>query len=280
MRRAEFWPSLVYVPAYGLAIVLVALLVVPIAVLGFSSSPSDLVMGAKHPLFAPALWLSLRTTLFSLAIVIAAGTPLAWWLSVTSSRFGRFVEVLVDLPVVIPPAVVGVALLQTFGRKGLLGSTLDAFCIGVPFTTGAVIMAQVVVSAPFFVQSTTNALRKVERDLLIVARTLGASPMRAFFHVAIPLALPGLLGGAALAWARSLGEFGATLLFAGNLSGVTQTMPLAIYTALESDLGAALAISLMLGGLGLVLLFALRVGPSVILRQSFGKEESRDVGGI
>ncbi len=162
----------------------------------------------------------------------------------------------------IPPAVIGVALLQTFGRRGLLGPSLDAVGVAVPFTESAVMLAQVVVSAPFFVQAAANAFRKVELDLLIVARTLGASRATAFFRVALPVALPGLVVGASLAWARSLGEFGATLLFAGNMPGETQTMPLAIFSALEADVRVAVVFSLVLAGLGAVLLLTLRLAPA------------------
>ena len=254
-------------PARVLSLALLSLLVLPMVALVLSSSPSDLAAGVRHPLFAPALSLSGRTTLVSLAIVIVTGTPLAWWLAAAPRRRAHVLELLVDLPIEIHPAVVGSALLQTFGRRGLLGPSMDALGISIPFTTTAVVMAQVVVSAPFYVQAAANAFRKVDLDLLVVARTLGASPTHAFFRVAVPVALPGLLGGAALAWARSIGEFGATLLFAGNLSGTTQTMPLAIYMALESDVRAALAISLVLAGVAVVLLFALRAGPGALSRQ-------------
>lgn len=250
-------------PATGLGLVLVVLLLLPIVALLSSSSPAELAAGTRHRLFWPALGLSIRTSLVSLGIVVATGTPLAWWLASASPRRTRVVEILVDLPIVIPPAVMGVALLQTFGRAGLLGPPLESLGLSIPFTTSAVVVAQVVVSSPFYVQAAATAFRRVDPDLLLVARTLGASPTGAFLRVAVPVALPGLLGGAALSWARSLGEFGATLLFAGNLSGTTQTMPLAIYSALESDVRAALAISLILAGVALVLLFALRVGPVV-----------------
>jgi molybdate transport system permease protein len=196
-------------------------------------------------------------------VTVLTGTPLAWWLATSSSRTARAVEVVVDLPIVIPPAVIGVALLQTFGRRGLLGPPLDALGVGVPFTERAVLLAQVVVSAPFFVQAAANAFRKVDLDILIVARTLGASPTRAFFRIAIPIARPGLVVGASLAWARALGEFGATLLFAGNLPGRTQTMPLAILSALESDVRVAIVFSLVLAALGTILLIGLRLAPSV-----------------
>jgi len=267
MRESDGRYGISRLPARALALALLSLLVLPMVALVLSSSPSELAAGVRHPLFVPALSLSVRTTLVSLAIVVVTGTPLAWWLAAAPARRAQVIELLVDLPIVIPPAVVGIALLQTFGRRGLLGPSMDALGISIPFTTTAVVMAQVVVSAPFYVQAAANAFRKVDLDLLVVARTLGASPTNAFFRVAVPVALPGLLGGATLAWARSIGEFGATLLFAGNLSGTTQTMPLAIYMALESDVRAALAISLVLAGVAVVLLFSLRAGPGALARR-------------
>jgi molybdate transport system permease protein len=228
-----------------------------------SSSPDALRAGAESPLFGPALMLSLRTTLVSVFVIVVAGTPLAWWIATAEHRLARVVEVVVDLPIVIPPAVVGVALLQAFGRQGLLGPVLGGVGMEVPFTERAVIAAQIVVSAPFFVQAAANAFRKVDPDTLIVARSLGASSNGAFFRVAIPIATPGLVVGTSLAWARALGEFGATLLFAGNLSGRTQTMPLAILTALESDVRVAVVFSLVLTALGSILLVALRLAPSL-----------------
>lgn len=243
------------------AVPMLGLLALPLVALVSASSPGEVLGGFRDPLVAPALWLSARTTLVSLGVVVGLGTPLAWWLSVAPPRLAKPVEVLVDLPIVVPPAVMGIALLQAFGRNGLLGPALDAVGAQVAFSTAAVVLAQIVVSAPFYVQSAAAAFRRVDPDLLIVARTLGQSPSGAFARVALPLALPGLVGGAALAWARALGEFGATLLFAGNLPGSTQTMPLAIYAALESDVLVAVALSLALAGAGVVLLAGLRLAP-------------------
>lgn len=242
-------------------VVLVGLLVLPLIALGLSASLDELRAGIAHPMFAPALWLSLRTTLVSLALTLVLGTPLSWWLATSRTRWARATEILVELPIVIPPAVVGVALLATVGREGLLGPALDTLGIALPFTQRAVVLAQLVVSAPFYVGAATNAFRKIEPDTLIVARSLGASPSSAFFRVALPIALPGLLAGASLAWARALGEFGATLLFAGNMGGRTQTLPLAIFSAMESDVQLAVVFSLVLAGVGALLLMALRVGP-------------------
>jgi molybdate transport system permease protein len=171
---------------------------------------------------------------------------------------------MVQLPIVIPPAVAGVAMLLAFGRRGLLAGWLYPEGWSVTFTTMAVVMAEVFVSAPFFVQAGTSAFRRIDVKLVIVAKTFGASPLRVFFRVALPLAAPGLIAGAIMSWARSLGEFGATLMFAGNLQGKTQTLPLAIYTALESDLRAAQALSIVLVSVA----FALLLGVRAALRSS------------
>ena len=248
--------------SFVLAMPMLVLLALPILALVFSSSPTDLAAGIEHPLFSPALSLSLRSTFLSLTFIILGGTPLAWWLAHSSGRLTSTAATLIELPIVLPPAVVGVALLQVFGRSGLFGDTLNAWGWQIPFTTLAVVLAQSVIAAPFYIQSATAAFRRVDSDLLLVARTLGQSRIGALIRVAIPLALPGLLSGAALAWARALGEFGATLLFAGNLSGQTQTMPLAIYTALESDVRAALALALVLAAAATFLLFSLRFLPT------------------
>jgi molybdate transport system permease protein len=248
------------------AAALVGLMVLPLVALALSSSVQDLRAAAADPMFAPALWLSLRTTLVSLALTLVMGTPLAWWLASSRSRAAGVVAVLVELPIVIPPAVVGVALLQTFGRRGLFGPALEGAGVVLPFTENAVVLAQLVVSAPFYVQAAANAFRSIDADTLIVARTLGASPGAAFRRVALPIALPGLIAGASLAWARALGEFGATLLFAGNMTGETQTMPLAIFSALESDVRLAVVFSLVLAGIGALLLVGLRVAPGWLRR--------------
>ncbi|MDE2763897.1 MAG: ABC transporter permease [Gemmatimonadota bacterium] len=248
------------------ALPMLAVVTVPVIALAGSSSPADIAAGARHPLFVPALWLSARTTLASVAVIVIAGTPLAWWLARAAGRSPRVAEVLVDLPIVIPPAVMGIALLQTFGPNGLLGPTLAALGIRLPFTTPAVVMAQVVVSAPFYVHGAAAAFRRLDDDLLIVARTLGQSPAGAFLRVAVPLALPGMVAGAALSWARALGEFGATLFFAGNFTGSTQTMPLAIYTALESDTRVAVALALVLAAASVLLLVPLRALPTLLSR--------------
>ncbi|HEX2732799.1 MAG TPA: ABC transporter permease [Polyangiaceae bacterium] len=243
---------------------LVLFLLLPLVALFHRTSISDFEVGLRHPLVGAALRLSLFTTLVSLGIVILFGTPLAWALARSEGRFARTVETAMQLPIVIPPAVAGIALLFAFGSRGLLAGWLYPKGWSVVFTTTAVVMAEIFVSAPFFVQAALSAFRRVDAKLVIVARTFGASPLQVFFRVAIPLAARGLIAGAAMSWARSLGEFGATLMFAGNLQGQTQTLPLAIYTALESDLRAAQALSVILVVVAFLLLMSVRA----VLRRS------------
>ncbi|MCA9577322.1 MAG: molybdate ABC transporter permease subunit [Sandaracinaceae bacterium] len=237
---------------------LIVFLLLPLVALVLGTPPRDLSAGLRHPLVWPALRLSLLTTSVSLALTTALGTPLAWMLARADSRASRALESALQLPIVIPPSVAGVAMLFAFGRRGLLAGWLYPAGWSVAFTTGAVVLAQVFVSAPFYVQAAVSAFRRVDERVLAVARTLGATPLRVFSRVAVPLALRGLVAGAALAWARALGEFGATLMFAGNLEGRTQTLPLAIYGALETDMRAAQALSVVLVVVSLLLLLGVR----------------------
>lgn len=237
---------------------LLALLVLPLLALCAGVRPAGLQDALASPRVWAALGVSMRTTATSLALTLALGTPLAWRLSRRADRAGSWLLGLVELPVVLPPAVLGLALLETFGRMGWLGPSLSAMGVQIPFTGAAVVLAQVLVAAPLYVLTATAAFRTVDEDLLLVARTLGASPRRAWFEVALPSAGPGLLSGAALAWARALGEFGATLMFAGSLSGRTQTLPLAIYAALERDLDEARALALFLVVVAAGVIFLLR----------------------
>ena len=225
---------------------LVLLLALPLLALAARTGPTALLAGLRSPLVGPALRVSLATSLVALLLVVVLGTPLAWWLARAQGRARRLVELLVQLPVVLPPTVAGLSMLLAFGRRGLLGGLLEAAGLQVAFSPAAAVLAQVFVAAPFFLLIGAGAFRAVDERLLQVARTLGCTPEQAFARVALPLAFRGLTAGAALAWARALGEFGATLMFAGNLPGSTQTLPLAIYTALESDVGAAQALSLIL----------------------------------
>jgi molybdate transport system permease protein len=237
---------------------LAAFLVLPLVALFVTASPAELAAGLRSPLVWPALRLSLVTTTTSLTLAVLLGTPLAWVLAQRRTRVTLLIETLVQLPMVVPPAVAGVALLLTFGRRGLLAGVAYPRGSSVTFTTAAVVLAELFVAAPFYVQAATSAFRQIDPRLLMVARTLGATPMRVLARVAVPLAMPGLVAGAVMTWARSLGEFGATLMFAGNLQGRTQTLPLAIYTALEADFATAQALSIVLVCVALVLLVAAR----------------------
>ncbi|HEU4580365.1 MAG TPA: ABC transporter permease [Polyangiaceae bacterium] len=250
----------------GAGLLLLAFMAAPLLGLFATASFRDFVAGLQHPLVWPALRLSLITTSASLAVVVALGTPLAWVLA-RAQRATRLVETVLELPIVIPPAVAGIALLLAFGRRSLLGALYPPGW-SLSFTTSAVVLAQVFVSAPFFVQAALSAFRRIDPHLLLVARSFGAHPLRVFARVGLPLAAPGLLAGALLSWARALGEFGATLMFAGNLEGKTQTLPLAIYTAMEADLRAAQSLSIVLVVLALLLL----VGVRALLRSLDGGE--------
>ena len=193
-----------------------------------------------------ALWLSLRTSAISTLLCVLFGVPMAAVLARTDFPGHGVVRSLVLLPLVIPPVVSGIALLYTFGRRGLLGHTLEVLGVEVAFTTAAVVMAQTFVALPFLVISLEGALRTAGQRFEVVAATLGAAPSAVFRRVTLPLVLPGLLSGAVLAFARSLGEFGATITFAGSLQGTTATLPIQIYLERVTDPDAAVALSLVL----------------------------------
>ena len=204
-----------------------------------------------------ALRLSLITSAISILVVVLVGTPFARLLARSNSLGLRIVDQLVELPIILPPVVAGVAMLLAFGRQGILGPALSQLGISLPFTTAAVVFAQIFVAAPFYVRSAKLGFMSVPRDYEEISQTLGLSPWQTFFRLTLPLAAPSLMTGIALAWARALSEFGATIMFAGNLTGKTQTMPLAIMTALESSLDTAIALSLMMLFLALLVLATL-----------------------
>lgn len=242
----------------ALALVWLGLLLGPLLLLGESLRWPELLDGLSDPRFGSALGLSLQTSLISLLLTVVLGTPVAWYLARSGQGWTKRLEPLLELPIVIPPAVVGVALLMAFGRQGTMGALLFDLGLELPFSRKGVILAQLVVSSPFYVQGAKTAFSKVSPQHLEVAQTLGAGPMQRFLHVAVPIAWPGLMSAASVAWARSLGEFGATLIFAGNRVGHTQTMPLAIFSAMESNVALAVVFSLALAALGLLVLSSLR----------------------
>jgi len=238
--------------------VTLAFLFVPLLALFISMPPAVLLAKLTSGFALQALALSLQTTCLALVIILLVGTPFAYWLARRSFLGIGVLETLLRLPIVAPPAVAGVGLLIVFGRFGLLGGTLTALGLQIGFTSVAVVMAQVFMSAPFYIQAAKQAFAAVDENWLSVSRTLGHGPVRTFWYVMIPLTLPGLVSGATLAWARALGEFGATMMFAGNLPGVTQTLPLAIYTAMQSDVRVAVAISALLIFVAFVLLIMVK----------------------
>lgn len=207
-----------------------------------------------------ALVLSAWTSLLALAASVALGTPLAYVLARRRFPGVRIVDALVDLPIVLPPAVAGIALLMAFGRNGLIGGWLDSVGVTIGFTSVAVVLAQLFVAVPFFVRAAKSGFARVDRDLEEAAADLGASPRRVFRSVTLPMAMPGLAAGMVLAWARALGEFGATVMFAGSFAGRTQTMPLAIYGRFGAgDLASALLLSIVLLAVSLLVLLGVRL---------------------
>ena len=224
---------------------LLAFVMLPILAIFVQVSPSELLAQLRSPVAVQALAISLKTSAIAMVVIVGLGIPVAYVLSRARWRGAPLVTTLIELPLVLPPAVAGIALLATFGRNGLLGAPLGAMGIELPFTQTAVVMALVFVAIPFQVGTSLAAFRSVDPELLAASRTLGAGPVRTFAKVAVPLAAPGLTAGAALAWARALGEFGATLLFAGSFVGRTQTLPLAIYANL-SEFPVALSMAALL----------------------------------
>ncbi|NDJ51805.1 MAG: molybdate ABC transporter permease subunit [Chloroflexi bacterium] len=193
-----------------------------------------------------------------MAVIVAIGTPLAYLFARFQFPLKRILNTLIELPIVMPPVVAGLALLMAFGRRGLLGAPLEMLGITLPFSLAAVLMAQVFVSAPFYIRAAQLKFQSIPRELEEAASIDGADRWREFWFVTLPLSLPGLLMGLILSWARALGEFGATILFAGSLQGSTQTMPLLVYAALERDIHAALWAGLILIGLAVLALGVVR----------------------
>ena len=261
MRRAAF--------AVGLFLALflvLAFLTLPIVAIFVHTSPGDLISSLGEQDARDALWLSLKTSLAALAIIVIVGTPAAYLLATREFRGRSVVVTLIELPLVLPPAVAGIALLASFGPEGLFGSALDDAGIQLVLETAGVIVALTFVAAPFYLRQAQEAFAAVDRNLLDAARTLGASEARAFIRVAVPSAGQGIASGIALAWGRALGEFGATLMFAGSFPGITQTVPLAIFARFSDDFTAALALSGVLVIVSAALLLSVKVlGRSPIL---------------
>jgi molybdate transport system permease protein len=238
--------------------VTLAFLVLPVVAIFTHSSPSELVSRLGDPVATDALALSFKTTAIAIVVIVVVGTPAAYLLATRSFRGRSVVVTLVELPLVLPPAVAGIALLASVGPKGILGGLLGQTLV---LNTAAVVVALTFVSAPFYLRQAPSSFEAVDRSLIDAARTLGSGEAASFMRVTVPVALPGLSAGLALAWGRALGEFGATLMFAGSLRGITQTMPLAIYDQFATDFPAALALSAILVAVSGALLLAVKLIP-------------------
>ena len=237
-------------------------LLLPIVAIFARVSPAKLVAQLSHPVVTDALLVSLKTSAIAQALVVLLGTPAAYLIATRRFPGRSLAVVLVELPLVLPPAVAGIGLIATFGRFGLLGGTLNAFGIRLGLTQAAVVIAVAYVASPLYVRQAIAAFEAVDPDLVAASRTLGAGRTRTFFRVVLPLARRGLAAGEALSFARGLGEFGATIMFAGSLQGVTQTLPLAIYQAFDLQphgFTTALAMSALLVVVSGALLVALRL---------------------
>jgi molybdate transport system permease protein len=256
VRRAGFTVVL----ATALALTL-GFLLLPIVAIFANVPPGDLLDGLRSDAAQDALVVTLKTTLVAQALIIVVGTPAAYLLATRRFRGRTLALTLVELPLVLPPAVAGIGLLAAFGTLGLLGGTLEALGLSIAFTQAAVVLAVVFVASPFYVRSAVAAFAAVDPALLDASRTLGAGPARTFARVALPLAGGGLGAGLALSFARGLGEFGATIMFAGSLQGVTQTLSLAIYEQFDVDFDVALGISALLVVVSAALLLAAKLVP-------------------
>jgi molybdate transport system permease protein len=248
--------------AYGLAIgalgLLAGFIAVPILSLVVWTVDEEAWGAMASPVARGALFLSMRTTAATMAILVVVGTPAGYVLARGSFRGSRALNTLVELPIVLPPSAAGIALLLAFGRLGLIGEYLNALGITLSFTTVAVVMAEVFVAAPFYVRQAATGFAGVDRAIEEAALVDGADRSAAFLKVTVPLAFPALVAGAVTAWARALGEFGATIIFAGNLRGITQTIPLAIFSEFQSNIDAAVALSVLVLGFAFAVILTVR----------------------
>ncbi|MEO7018820.1 MAG: ABC transporter permease [Ktedonobacteraceae bacterium] len=233
---------------------------IPLAALLLREPPALLWRALQQPDVLQALQLSIMTTCVSTLLAMLFGIPVAYVLARTHFPGRRLLEILVGMPTVLPPVVAGVALLIAFGRFGLIGRYLTPLGITLPFTTVAVVLAQLFVASPFLVNSVKAGLEQLDQRYELAAYTLHASPFYTFWRVVLPLIRPALLTGIGMTWTRALGEFGATIMFAGNFPGITQTLPISIYTASQSDLDSAVAVSVLLVAISFGILLTLRLG--------------------
>ncbi|MEM7285532.1 MAG: ABC transporter permease [Actinomycetota bacterium] len=259
MRRGTRARQSTPIPLVALAVLGATFFVLPLLGLLVRTPWSDLAELVASDVVLDALWLSLSTSVAATVVAVVLGVPLAWVLARRAFPGRRVLRAIVTLPMVLPPVVGGAALLFALGRRGVIGEPLnDATGFQLPFSTWGVVVANVFVAMPFLVITVEGALEGMDRRFEHAAASLGASPLTVFRRVTLPMIAPALRAGTVLAWARALGEFGATVTFAGNLQGRTQTLPLAVFVTLESDRDAAIAISLVLVFVSLVVLVTLR----------------------
>lgn len=255
-RKLYSLPTLLILFFFVLTLLYIAL---PIVSMFIRTSPDSFLRSLDAPFVMDALKLSIITSVITTVIVIIIGTPIAF----VNARYRypgkELIDTIIDLPVVIPPAVAGIALLMAFGRKGVLGQYLSLFDVSIAFTTVAVIMAQVFVASPFYIRQARTSFEDIDQTYEHAARTLGATRLYTFFAITVPIAMNGLISGAILTWSRALGEFGATIMFAGNFQGKTQTMPLAIYTAMQGDLDASIILSIILVIISFIVIAAVKI---------------------
>ncbi|HEV3230593.1 MAG TPA: ABC transporter permease [Solirubrobacteraceae bacterium] len=255
MRRARAFAVLLGA-ALALALVFLAL---PVVAIFADVGPGRLLSSLGDPAATDALRLSLETTAIAVAIILVVGTPAAYLLARRSFRGRALLVTLVELPLVLPPAVAGIGLLAALGPKGILGGAVRDIGVQLVLQTAGVVVALTFVAAPFYLRQAQAAFAAIDRPVIEASRTLGAGEARTFARVAVPVAMPGLLAGLALAWGRALGEFGATLMFAGSFRGVTQTVPLAIYDRFATDFPGALGLSGVLVGVSAALLISVKL---------------------
>jgi molybdate transport system permease protein len=236
-----------------------AFLTVPVVAIFVDTTPGTLLSSLGDPAARDALKLSLETTLLALLVIVAIGTPAAYLLATRTFPGHALVTTLIELPLVLPPAVAGIALLAALGPRGIFGAALEDAGITLVLQTAGVVVALVFVSAPFYLRQAQAAFAAIDPSVVQASRTLGEGEAMTFLRVVVPTAMPGLAAGAALAWGRALGEFGATLMFAGSFRGITQTVPLAIYDRFAEDFPAALALSAVLVCVSAGLLLAVKL---------------------
>lgn len=255
--RSLQWPARTW---QAWSVPFVIFLLIPFIAIALRISPADFLGNLNRAQVFQAVRLSLVTSVVTVAVSILFGTPVAYLISHRHYRVARWVDILVDLPTVLPPAVAGVALLMAFGRRGLLGGVLSNFGLSIPFTTLAVVLAQTFIAAPLYIKSAALGFSEVDCELRKAAALDGANRWQTFRFIMAPMASRALSNGAIMTWARALGEFGATIIFAGNFPGRTQTMPLAIYLGFELDLQVALTLSVILIGLSFLTIVLVKGG--------------------